>query len=608
MAIYYVDPDNGNDSTGAPDSTLTPFKTFISGVKPVYSANDTVLFLGGTSTAEAIVVNINGITLGSYGTGRANFGWDGSSNTVLRVTAALNCTVTDINVSGGAISSVYVLNQSDLFTMKNSYLSGGSENGLNIENTKCLVEDVEIANYTKTGMFVVAQTNYKVGAILRRLNIHDNGTSAGASDNYDGLLIGSGHTDFLVEDSVAKGNGGLGIGSNFDASSGTGLAYMSGTFKRCIAADGWMGFSTSGEDTEPKTSAVVYYEFCQASNHARADFEQHATSIQILRNCTGSGTGINKIKGASPGSLSDLTLINNVMDAADATSGCIDTDLTLMPVWDSQNNVFSDGQTFFFRDGGTQRTFAQYVTDVSDTGSVNADPLLQTDGSLGQLSPAIGAGKVWWGTGPRPLSLSGEPLPDVNIDSGAYQSTWSQYHPANLQRGILYDETIWRGARDGWWYSDVATWVDVGETFRVRSLTNANHYGFMSFEDVRIANGTTIASATLTLQVTQGIDSGVGVVVSVEQSLASSSPFSDATNRRPTDATFISTTATISDGSVTGEVTVDLTAILNLLFAEGNWAADDYVNVKMYPNATSGIYLVAVSEHATLAAPKLVIT
>ena len=46
-------------------------------------------------------------------------------------------------------------------------------------------------------------------------------------------------------------------------------------------------------------------------------------------------------------------------------------------------------------------------------------------------SVLVGTGTKWW-TGARPVSVSGEPYPDKDIDVGAVQSTHSIYHPKNL--------------------------------------------------------------------------------------------------------------------------------------------------------------------------------
>lgn len=75
-------------------------------------------------------------------------------------------------------------------------------------------------------------------------------------------------------------------------------------------------------------------------------------------------------------------------------------------------------------------------TIAAEAGAVEADPQfvdpLNDNYNLKSTSPCVGVGTKWWGNGPRPLSLSGEPLPDTKIDLGAYQSTWDANHPINM--------------------------------------------------------------------------------------------------------------------------------------------------------------------------------
>lgn len=44
----------------------------------------------------------------------------------------------------------------------------------------------------------------------------------------------------------------------------------------------------------------------------------------------------------------------------------------------------------------------------------------------------ISTGVKYWSNGPRPISLNGEPRPDVGVDIGCYQSTSHEFHTGNL--------------------------------------------------------------------------------------------------------------------------------------------------------------------------------
>lgn len=74
------------------------------------------------------------------------------------------------------------------------------------------------------------------------------------------------------------------------------------------------------------------------------------------------------------------------------------------------------------------------VKDATVT-STNADPLF-TDAAndnyeLSASSPCIGVAERWW-SGTNPISASGEPYPDFDIDAGGLQSTHGPFHPSNL--------------------------------------------------------------------------------------------------------------------------------------------------------------------------------
>jgi len=97
---------------------------------------------------------------------------------------------------------------------------------------------------------------------------------------------------------------------------------------------------------------------------------------------------------------------------------------------------------------------------VIDSTSIIADPKfvdeLGGDYNLQSDSPCVGSQMPkWWGQGPRPVSLSGEPIPDVFIDMGAYQSTHHPGHPQNLGTSPtpVPEFVIWRnelGVHMGW--------------------------------------------------------------------------------------------------------------------------------------------------------------
>lgn len=92
-------------------------------------------------------------------------------------------------------------------------------------------------------------------------------------------------------------------------------------------------------------------------------------------------------------------------------------------------NCFYNNATEDIDDDGTPVT----IDDTSISGDPKFVDAASEDYNLQSTSPCIGVGPPkWWGNGPRPASLSGEPLPDTEIDMGAYQSSHSANHPKNL--------------------------------------------------------------------------------------------------------------------------------------------------------------------------------
>ncbi|HHJ80411.1 MAG TPA: hypothetical protein ENJ65_02125 [Candidatus Tenderia electrophaga] len=123
--------------------------------------------------------------------------------------------------------------------------------------------------------------------------------------------------------------------------------------------------------------------------------------------------------------------VNNIV----VSSGKTNTDFGSGSTVSADNNLYSGLNVFMH--GGVSYDFGGWQAQTGNDGnSLFEDPLFvdpeNGDYNLQKNSPCVGKGVKWWGNGPRPESLSGEPLPDADIDLGAYQSTWSPNHPVNL--------------------------------------------------------------------------------------------------------------------------------------------------------------------------------
>lgn len=171
------------------------------------------------------------------------------------------------------------------------------------------------------------------------------------------------------------------------------------------------------------------------------------TQCSIPVNTTSAGTGgvMDEVRRISNCDVYCNTLVDN-----DKGVGCV-----VGPQYGTvYGNIIKGGDYGIWRDNsyGAQLPTEDYncfygigteeVYDF-DTGlsvaanSMISDPLFVDeaggDYNLQSTSPCVSAGPPkWWGNGARPQSRSGEPVPDTNLDIGAYQSTHYQNHPVNL--------------------------------------------------------------------------------------------------------------------------------------------------------------------------------
>ena len=387
MATYYIDPTWTGTESG---TEAEPFTTFAQ-VRALYANTDTVLFKGGTTLNESVINNKNDVTFSSYGTGRAILAGDGIAINCFLQTGRTGVTVTNINFVNGVSQCVKSQSGSHNFTITDCIISGGYD-GLQCNAGDTLtIEDIEVFGCTRYGIRVEGGNNHTVS----RVNVHDNGKTEGSGDNWDGFFLGNGSIGFVVQDSRAVNNGGLGFGSNFDFSAGLTGEDCIGTIRRCFADTGWMGISNSGALDNTATLTV---ESCISINHARGNYEAHGSCTTHLVNCYAGGTppldrvdGEACIKWAPPGSTGALTVTNCIILAANYDCAFASDGGTTTVT--AKNNSFSDeGTKAFYRDDDVNKTLAQFDALYTVTGTVTEDPQLNPDYTLALTSPCLGTG------------------------------------------------------------------------------------------------------------------------------------------------------------------------------------------------------------------------
>lgn len=168
--------------------------------------------------------------------------------------------------------------------------------------------------------------------------------------------------------------------------------------------------------------------------------------------------------------------------------------------------------------------------------NLNTNPLFidadNGDYRCDTLSDCIGVGVKYWNNAPRPLSLSGEPLPDTEIDLGAFQSTHSINHPLNL---LKYGSQVLNPATGQPAITGVETIEEI-LTANIGTIADADGLpafpsGF-SFQWLR--GGVNISGATSQTYTLQAAD--VGNLISVNVSFTDNAGFPESLTSAETGA------------------------------------------------------------------------
>jgi hypothetical protein len=182
--------------------------------------------------------------------------------------------------------------------------------------------------------------------------VYDNGT---VGNNNDGIFVGNGSTNFLVEDCIVFNQRGQ---SSYDVSDSKGEhGGASGTFRNCIASDGpTYGFHS----TISYNPGILYYDYCRSSNH-QINFQAglYKGSKANFTNCTGINSR-NNAGWAIQGKDERYVTIKNCTEYATNASWVIrigdSTGLTLL----EENNNWRGGEIAFAKIDGKSKTWAEW--------------------------------------------------------------------------------------------------------------------------------------------------------------------------------------------------------------------------------------------------------
>ncbi len=152
-----------------------------------------------------------------------------------------------------------------------------------------------------------------------------------------------------------------------------------------------------------------------------------------------SGYIYSKINEQSSDTPATGTKIHNqiIMATGNADVGnMVNIDLTSIPNAEIDGNLYyaPNASLRFVYGGNSYSDLASWNAAISGT-DFEGDPMF-VDPENGNFelqagSAAIGIGVKYWGNKPRPSGNNGEPVPDVQIDSGMNQSLHSINHPGN---------------------------------------------------------------------------------------------------------------------------------------------------------------------------------
>lgn len=402
MATYYAHPDGTaaradaatGPATSVDMSKFMPMSLLQDADATGLLTGDTVYLMPGTYTGRINVsasgtgINLSNLTLSGYSdTDRPVI--DGTGETQAFFCQKDTTRILNLIFSGGTSSAASFSGSVVGSYARNCDFQNSAGIGLVVQNVPDFTGiDLTAHHNGTTGMAFTGAIVNITGLTLCGLQAHNNGI-ANPDANVDGIFIGNGVTDFVLQNSRVwdhcVGHTAAASGSHFDFSGGTagGTQLCTGMVIDCEAwqngALGWIGFATSGLDAVGDNS--VTFDGCIARNMQRGAWEQHEISTMILRNCAGTvedwvGTAYQIIKLAS-GATTVFTAVNCEFDATNADRVyAVDTGGQTITATD---NVLRGGRSEFATDDGVAITAAQWRSLGYDTGTAFFEIPLPTD-------------------------------------------------------------------------------------------------------------------------------------------------------------------------------------------------------------------------------------
>ena len=329
-------------------------------------------------------------------------------------------------------------------TMVNSSLSG-CHIGMSISGGATFTcEDSSITGSTEQGILIDAST-----AIIRDCTVTGNGlTNASANIAHitsgNSALVNCTCTGSVTGNGVSLGGTGAHTAINCDTSSNFKDGFESADSATVTItggtsnSNGDVSDGTTGDGYTSHGSSHLNLNGCYADANLKTAAGLAGATTATINNCTfinstgspSASTDINVTSTASP-----ITIQNCIVGGGDKVVTLSAASETAGITVTLSGNVYSTND--FSWNGNAYSTLVDYKvgiagsTAMTETSTLNEDPLLDSSGVPTIISPCVGAAPDEPGAAAWIVGANGEVFPNVNRDIGGNQSTHSPTHPVN---------------------------------------------------------------------------------------------------------------------------------------------------------------------------------
>lgn len=436
MATYYVDPSASVNGNGL--SKTTPFNSWSS---VTWGNGNTYLQRAGTTALVFPNLGFTNITLNRYG--------EGDDPRIVVSTLQMQ-------VSGSG------------FTIKNFYISG-STNGLLILASGFLGENLEIAD-TGTGFGIAFGA--AGGGTLRDSYVHDTGDdNIEIRLNAGTILLDNVICEWPSKNSISGDNIGGANDGVYNITIRNCKFYKNDPYKQSAILDTTGAIMIEDSIFENLgAGGTLSVQAVGTGSIKRNIFKSTASCVSLARNvntnslvnCTFvnnivvSENGATAISVGTSDATANLYFYNNTFILNNTTGSVFYLNASRTGNYYLKNNIFKGGQYQIYHNTGptivesdynsfdtsekfvfggiAKNTFAAWKSDTSkDANSITSAPTFDLNYSPDKGFDGVGKGTKYWGAALRPIDVLNEPFPDEQIDIGAIQTTYHQFHPANLK-------------------------------------------------------------------------------------------------------------------------------------------------------------------------------